>query len=58
VTTKVVIVRHGQSTYNLEHIIQGRCDKSVLTEKGCEDAQKVGVVLRQLDVATYHSRAL
>ena len=57
-TTKVVIVRHGQSTYNVEHIIQGRCDKSVLTEKGCEDAQKVGVVLRQLDVATFYCSPL
>lgn len=57
-TTKVVIVRHGQSTYNLEHIIQGRCDKSVLTEKGRADAQKVGAVLRQLDVAAFYCSPL
>ncbi len=57
-TTKVVIVRHGQSTYNVEHIIQGRCDKSVLTEKGRADAQQVGRVLRQLKVAAFYCSPL
>jgi len=58
VTTKVVIIRHGQSTYNIEHIIQGRCDKSVLTEKGRADAEKVGTVLRQLDIAKLYTSPL
>jgi len=58
VTTKVVIVRHGQSSYNVEHIIQGRCDKSVLTDKGRADAEKVGGVLRQLDVTTLYCSPL
>jgi len=58
VTTKVVIVRHGQSTYNVEHIIQGRCDKSVLTDRGRADAQKVGAVLRQLEVAAFYTSPL
>jgi probable phosphoglycerate mutase len=58
VTTKVVIIRHGQSTYNIEHIIQGRCDKSVLTEKGRADAQKVGSALRQLNLAALYTSPL
>ncbi|MBD2386579.1 histidine phosphatase family protein [Cylindrospermum sp. FACHB-282] len=40
--TRVIIVRHGQSTYNTEKRIQGRTDVSSLTEKGCNDARKVG----------------
>jgi phosphoserine phosphatase len=40
--TRVIIVRHGQSTYNVEKRIQGRSDASTLTEKGCNDAVRVG----------------
>ncbi|MBW4509196.1 MAG: histidine phosphatase family protein [Scytonematopsis contorta HA4267-MV1] len=40
--TRVIIVRHGQSTYNVEKRIQGRSDASRLTEKGCNDAVRVG----------------
>ena len=40
--TRVIIVRHGQSTYNIVRRIQGRTDASRLTEKGCNDAAKVG----------------
>ncbi|GLC74879.1 hypothetical protein PLESTF_001567300 [Pleodorina starrii] len=37
---RVVIVRHGQSTWNAEGRIQGSTDLSVLTEKGVKQAQK------------------
>ncbi len=47
-TTRVIIVRHGQSSYNAQQLIQGRCDESVLTEKGADDARKVGAVLSRL----------
>ncbi|MEO1671879.1 MAG: histidine phosphatase family protein, partial [Cyanobacteria bacterium J06631_2] len=40
--TRVIIVRHGQSTYNAQKIIQGRWDKSVLTDNGISDAQPLG----------------
>ncbi len=43
--TRVIIVRHGQSTYNTEKRIQGRTDFSTLTEKGRNDAAKVGQAL-------------
>ncbi len=44
-TTRVILVRHGQSDYNAQRRIQGRLDHSVLTEKGCEDAETVGKTL-------------
>jgi len=47
--TRVIIVRHGQSTYNAQKMIQGRCDESVITQKGIEDAQMVGKALSQLN---------
>lgn len=48
--TRVIIVRHGQSTYNAEKRIQGRSDLSVLTDKGKADAQKVGQTLNSLAI--------
>lgn len=55
-TTRAIIVRHGQSTYNAQSLIQGRCDESVLTEKGRQDAQTVGVTLASVPVdVIYHS---
>lgn len=46
--TRVIIVRHGQSTYNTEKRIQGRTDVSRLTEKGRNDASKVGKALSNI----------
>jgi probable phosphoglycerate mutase len=43
--TRVIIVRHGQSTYNTEGRIQGRTDVSTLTDKGREQAALVGKAL-------------
>ncbi len=56
--TRVIIVRHGQSSYNALKMIQGRCDESVLTEKGCEDARKVGAALGSLSFDAIYSSPL
>ncbi|MBE9183759.1 histidine phosphatase family protein [Microcoleus sp. LEGE 07076] len=40
--TRIILVRHGKSTYNQERRIQGRLDKSVLTEAGRSGALQVG----------------
>lgn len=56
--TRVIIVRHGQSTYNSLKMIQGRCDESVLTQKGSADAQKVGETLGSLSVDSIYSSPL
>lgn len=54
--TRVIIVRHGQSNYNLQKIIQGRCDESVLTELGRSDALETGKILRNYSFkGFYHS---
>ncbi|BAY82750.1 phosphoglycerate/bisphosphoglycerate mutase [Calothrix parasitica NIES-267] len=46
--TRVIIVRHGQSTYNIVRRIQGLLDASELTEKGRNDALKVGKALNNI----------
>ncbi len=54
--TRVIIVRHGQSNYNLQQKIQGRCDESFLTELGRSDALKTGRVLNNYSFnGFYHS---
>ncbi|MGB0562362.1 MAG: histidine phosphatase family protein [Spirulinaceae cyanobacterium] len=54
--TRVIIVRHGQSTYNAQKRIQGRCDESILTPLGQAQAQKVATALQGLPIAAvYHS---
>ncbi|MEO1692897.1 MAG: phosphoglycerate mutase family protein, partial [Cyanobacteria bacterium J06631_6] len=56
--TRVIIVRHGQSTYNAQKIVQGRCDKSVLTDKGISDAQQVGKALGDLKIDAFYCSPL
>jgi phosphoserine phosphatase len=56
--TRVIIVRHGQSTYNIEGRIQGRTDASSLTEKGQEDARKTGKALSNLAFTAIYSSPL
>ncbi len=57
-TTRVIIVRHGQSTYNAQKIIQGRCDKSVLTDQGIADAQQVGQALSEINIDAFYCSPL
>ncbi|WP_019508694.1 histidine phosphatase family protein [Pleurocapsa sp. PCC 7319] len=56
--TRVIIVRHGQSTYNAQKMIQGRCDESVLTEKGISDAQKLGQTLSEVKIDAFYCSPL
>ena len=56
--TRAIIVRHGQSTYNAQKIIQGRCDKSVLTDKGVIDAQQLGKVLSVVKIDAFYCSPL
>jgi len=48
VPLRLVLVRHGISSFNLEHRIQGRDDLSRLSEQGEQQAQAVGLSLREL----------
>jgi len=56
--TRVIIVRHGQSSYNAERRIQGRTDASKLTEKGRNDASKVGKALSNISFQAIYSSPL
>ena len=49
-TTRVIILRHGQSSYNSQGRIQGRCNDSTLTDKGVADAVTTGQALRGLNL--------
>lgn len=49
VTTRVILVRHGESTYNIQARVQGHDDQSVLTQKGRTGAQQVGTALRGIE---------
>jgi probable phosphoglycerate mutase len=57
-TTRVIIVRHGQSSYNTQRRIQGRTDTSILTEKGRDDARKVATALSRLTFAALYTSPL
>ena len=57
-TTRVIIVRHGQSSYNAQKMIQGRCDESVITEKGASDAQILGKTLSQVKLGGIYGSPL
>jgi probable phosphoglycerate mutase len=54
----VIIVRHGQSSYNAQKIIQGRCDESVLTDKGIADAKIVGKTLSSVQIDGFYCSPL
>jgi phosphoserine phosphatase len=56
--TRVIIVRHGQSSYNAKKMIQGRCDESVLTEKGITDANLVGNALKGVSIDAFYCSPL
>lgn len=56
--TRVIIVRHGQSTYNTERRIQGRTDASTLTDKGRSDAGKAGKALSNIAFKAIYSSPL
>ena len=57
-STRVILVRHGQSTYNVERRIQGRLDVSVLTETGQNTARQVGEALQGLKFDAIYSSPL
>ncbi len=57
-STRVIILRHGQSTYNSQGRIQGRSDLSVLTEKGRADAELTGKAFQGLTFAAVYASPL
>jgi phosphoserine phosphatase len=57
-STRVIILRHGQSSYNSQGRIQGRSNLSVLTEKGQQDAEMTGKAFQGLNFAAVYCSPL
>ena len=57
-TIRLVLVRHGQSTFNAKGLIQGRTDDSLLSDKGYEEAQKAGKALSKINFDKIYSSPL
>jgi probable phosphoglycerate mutase len=58
VPLRIVLVRHGLSSFNLERRIQGRDDLSTLTDQGVEQAQRTGAALAEVPLAAAYSSPL
>jgi broad specificity phosphatase PhoE len=58
VPLRLVLVRHGLSSYNLERRIQGRDDLSSLSEQGLEQAGRCGEALAGIDLAASYTSPL
>ncbi|ELS04970.1 fructose-2,6-bisphosphatase [Xenococcus sp. PCC 7305] len=57
-STKIIIVRHGRTTYNEQGRYQGSSDESVLTEKGHQAAYQTGLALQQFTFDAIYSSPL
>ena len=57
-STRVVIVRHGLSSYNSQQRIQGRCDESILTDTGINQATILGQTVSNANFAAIYSSPL
>ncbi len=57
-TLRLLLIRHGLSSFNCERRIQGRNDLSILTDKGQEQATQTGRVLGSLPINAIYSSPL
>ncbi len=56
--TRVIVVRHGESTFNVKRIIQGHHDESLLTKTGEAQARQVGDFLKGIAIDTIYCSPL
>jgi phosphoserine phosphatase len=56
--TRVVLVRHGQSTWNAQGWVQGRSDLSVLTQTGEEQAEATAKFLKDVVFSVVYASPL
>ena len=57
-TIRLVLVRHGLSSFNAKGLIQGRTDDSLLTEEGYKQALKAGKALSKISFNKIYSSPL
>ena len=55
---RLILVRHGLSSFNKMGLIQGRTDKSYLTEEGYKQAEDTGKILNQIKIDQIYSSPL
>lgn len=46
----IILVRHGESTFNRDGLIQGQTDESELTDLGCDQAKSIGQWLNGIEI--------
>ena len=56
--TRVIFLRHGQSSYNAQGLYQGCCDDSVLTAVGRQTAEQTGAFLRGIRIDAVYTSPL
>ncbi len=57
-TLRLLLIRHGLSSFNRENRIQGRNDLSTLTPEGVSQASKIGGALKGLPIHAIYSSPL
>ncbi len=57
-TIRLILVRHGLSSFNSKGLIQGRTDDSKLTDEGYDQAQKAGIALSKINFDKIYSSPL
>ncbi len=57
-TLRLLLIRHGLSSFNCENRIQGRNDLSTLTQEGFLQARHVGKVLKEIEFDSVYSSPL
>ena len=55
---RLLLVRHGLSSFNVERRIQGRDDLSMLTADGEEQARRTGAALKDVPITAAYSSPL
>jgi broad specificity phosphatase PhoE len=58
VPLRLVLVRHGLSSFNLERRIQGRDDLSLLSDQGLEQARRCGQALQGIELSVAYCSPL
>lgn len=54
----MIVVRHGESTFNVKRIIQGHHDESLLTDQGEAQARQVGQFLKGITIDSVYCSPL
>ncbi|MDJ0726585.1 MAG: histidine phosphatase family protein [Prochloraceae cyanobacterium] len=55
---RVILLRHGESTYNALKLYQGCSDESVLTARGCQQARMTGALLKNISFDAIYTSSL